>query len=482
MFVSPDFLRRDALPPVVIIGGGPAGLSLAMRLEDLGIDTLVLEAGPNDFSGPSQDVYQGEVIGDRYYDLDATRLRQLGGSSMHWAGQCRPLDAMDFEARPDLDLPGWPITKADLDPHDAAARELLQLGANVDEPMEEDGLFKAGWAYSPPVFFALDFNDRLEASPRIHIALETPVMSLQATGGQITGIEIRDSAGDSLTLTPRLTVIACGGIETARLLLWSNQVSPERVVADDTALGRNWMEHPAHYVGEAMMYEAIPNHETAGDVRYTSIGIAPDKLMAHGALNAVVRLQRFRPQPGASRNVQRALCSATPQALDAFNAVTGAEATCGRQYLRVISEQAPDPENRVALSDSQRDRFGIPRTELHWRKTALDYHTIKVAFELVGRALVGSGKALIRADPHLIAMGDYPDDGEYGGHHHMGATRMAATARDGVVDADLRIHGLTNGYIAGSSVFTRGGHANPTFTIVQLSLRLADHLAGELGG
>ena len=58
---------------------------------------------------------------------------------------------------------------------------------------------------------------------------------------------------------------------------------------------------------------------------------------------------------------------------------------------------------------------------------------------------------------------------------------MSRSPADGVVDADLRIHGMANGYVAGSSVFVRGGHTNPTYTIVQLSLRLADHLAARLG-
>ena len=53
---------------------------------------------------------------------------------------------------------------------------------------------------------------------------------------------------------------------------------------------------------------------------------------------------------------------------------------------------------------------------------------------------------------------------------------MASSPRAGVVDADCRVHSVKNLYIAGSSVFTTGGYANPTFTIVALALRLADHL------
>nr|MBA3324611.1 GMC family oxidoreductase [Paracoccaceae bacterium] len=79
---------------------------------------------------------------------------------------------------------------------------------------------------------------------------------------------------------------------------------------------------------------------------------------------------------------------------------------------------------------------------------------------------------------------DWPetDEDEVGGKHHMGTTRMADDPKRGVVDRDCRVHGLANLYIGGSSVFPSGGHANPTYTVVQLALRLGDHLGRTLGG
>jgi len=55
----------------------------------------------------------------------------------------------------------------------------------------------------------------------------------------------------------------------------------------------------------------------------------------------------------------------------------------------------------------------------------------------------------------------------------MGTTRMSREPRTGVVDADCRVHSVSNLYLAGSSLFTTSGHANPTFTILTLALRLA---------
>ena len=65
-----------------------------------------------------------------------------------------------------------------------------------------------------------------------------------------------------------------------------------------------------------------------------------------------------------------------------------------------------------------------------------------------------------------------------GGCHHMGTTRMSDGAADGVVDAQCKLHGVDNLYVAGSSVFPSAGFANPTLTIVALAHRLAHHLGG----
>jgi choline dehydrogenase-like flavoprotein len=64
----------------------------------------------------------------------------------------------------------------------------------------------------------------------------------------------------------------------------------------------------------------------------------------------------------------------------------------------------------------------------------------------------------------------------HGGWHHMGTTRMHENEREGVVDPVCRVHGITNLFIAGASVFPTGGYANPVLTTVALALRLADHI------
>jgi choline dehydrogenase-like flavoprotein len=154
-----------------------------------------------------------------------------------------------------------------------------------------------------------------------------------------------------------------------------------------------------------------------------------------------------------------------------------------RAWLFSRCEQAPNPESRVVLTD-QVDRLGLRRIGLDWRLTALDKHTIRTASKIFAREIgrLGLGRARL---PRWLRNKDADvwfndDDPKWrrlrGGNHHMGTTRMAQDERSGVVDKDCRVHGVENLYIAGSSVFPTCGFANPTLTIVELALRLADHL------
>jgi choline dehydrogenase-like flavoprotein len=69
-----------------------------------------------------------------------------------------------------------------------------------------------------------------------------------------------------------------------------------------------------------------------------------------------------------------------------------------------------------------------------------------------------------------------PPSDLHGGYHHMGTTRMHMDSKKGVVDENCRVHGISNLFIAGPSVFPTGGYANPVLTIIALAVRLSDHL------
>jgi choline dehydrogenase-like flavoprotein len=141
-------------------------------------------------------------------------------------------------------------------------------------------------------------------------------------------------------------------------------------------------------------------------------------------------------------------------------------------------EQAPNPDSRVALAE-ERDVLGLPKVCVDWRLTALDRYTYRTAAALFGAELAGACGGTYQPAAWL-SEDDSATAQVHTTAHHLGTTRMSDDPQQGVVDQQCRVHGLDNLHIAGSSVFPTGGWAFPTFTIIALSLRLADQLRTQL--
>lgn len=472
MIFDASVLGNSALPAVIIIGSGPAGVTLAVSLADQGIDSLILEAGVEGFDPGIQDIYAGQVNGDPYYALDATRFRMLGGSSNHWQGRCRYLDPIDFEERPGVPGGTWPISKSDLDPYLDRARAMLNRTAPADQRDLSADIREISYDKGANHLNAWDdYKARFESSARMHVLPGAAVEHLEATGGRVSRIGVQLAGRQTVLEPPGVVVLACGGIENSRLLLWSNVVSRDRVVAEPATLGRYWMEHPEHHLGEAFWAR---RPRSFGD-GWFDIAMAPTEaaLRRHAIGNVVnfIWYDEARFPVGLG-------CRADAAAMQQL-AERGWPFSCVGQ-VRTVFEQIPDPENRIALSRTARDLFGVPRVELNWRKSEADYRTARIGFELLGAHMAQARLGALRAFDQTVARTPFPETTIPGGNHHLGGTRMSHTPATGNVDMHNKVHGSANLYVAGSSVFPSGGHANPTFTIVQLSMRLADHLARTL--
>jgi len=148
-----------------------------------------------------------------------------------------------------------------------------------------------------------------------------------------------------------------------------------------------------------------------------------------------------------------------------------------RLLLTTRIEQAPNPDSRVKLI-SERDQLGVPRVALDWRLSDIDKYHMRRALEILGAEFGRAGLGRLKILREDGAPG-WPKD-LAGGWHLMGTTRMHDDPRQGVVDRNCRIHGMSNLYVAGSSVFPTGGSGTPTLTLVALALRLAKHMKDVL--
>ncbi|MCJ9714321.1 FAD-binding protein, partial [Bordetella hinzii] len=112
-----------------IVGGGAAGITLALALMDSGLDIVLLESGGPRETPAAQDLYAGTVADARMHpEPDRYRQRRMGGSTTIWGGRCMPFDAIDFERRDYIAHSGWPIGLDDLLPYYPRANQLCEAG------------------------------------------------------------------------------------------------------------------------------------------------------------------------------------------------------------------------------------------------------------------------------------------------------------------------------------------------------------------
>ncbi len=471
----PALGSRSGRHDVCVIGSGPAGVTLADALGRAGLSVIVLEAGRSGWDEKSQAVYEGGHFGGPpLLPLSVSRLRQFGGASNHWGGWCLPLDAADFADKIDGIDTAWPIGIADLEPWLPEAVRLLELPDFAAGVAFGDALREVSFRYSPPVNFAHKFGDEFRRSERIDVALDSYVTGFDVEDGRIVHARVRDSGGADRRIAARRFVLCAGGIENSRLLLWANVQSGGRVVPEPAALGRYWMEHPHFTLGHVLLENDFPfEFDEKGTVFISPTAAA---MREHRLLNIGLRLHPAKE--GVTRRLITELACVAPGLGEKVFRRFGKRLVCGL-LLRASWEQPPRPYNRVVLGDKV-DAFGIPRTDLHWYLEDFDRRTPSAAARLLGAEFATRRIGRLRLERWLDGLEDFPEDDEIGGNHHMGGTRMSRDPRQGVVDADCRVHGMGNLYIGGSSVFPSTGFANPTLTIVQLALRLADHLARSL--
>ncbi|WP_439534090.1 FAD-dependent oxidoreductase [Polymorphobacter sp.] len=451
---------------VAVVGSGPAGMTVAVALARLGRNVLLLEGGDRYFTDESQEQYQGEVIGDHYFDLDGCRVRSLGGTSVHWSGWCRPFEAEDFDRRDYDSMAWWQIGRADLEPYRKTAAKMLGARDDFWSRDETDGLRRFAFSRSAePTRFADTYIDELTASRRITLAMNSNLVGIDTDGSRNTGLTMADYKGLRRTIRARQFVMACGGIENSRLLMHFNPASNGKLVKNAATLGRYWMEHPHFDIGTGFI-DTLSDH-----TGYYSF--QPAELRRRGLLNCGLRVH----QPiltGWQEKVTDLACLAPDLASRVFTLLERRQ-HCTSE-LRAAWEMAPRAANRIELDLSKRDGMGIPRVKLHWRHTEADHANMRDLALAYGEHLVRTNRGRIKLAPWVLNNGPYPTDDEIAGYHHIGGTRMSDRPETGIVDRTLKVFGQDNLYMAGSSVFPTGGHVNPTMTIVQLSLRLADHL------
>jgi len=475
---------------VAIIGGGPAGISLALALVPTRLRMVLLESGGTTFDARTQALYDGRESGYPYLRLDASRLRFLGGSTNHWGGWCRPLSDIDFEARPWMPHSGWPFSRDEIAPYLKRAQSLVECGPLVYDggaqwmrslgaplALAPGGVYTSWFQFSRmrgsvlPTHFGERYGDDLKRIARLapYLHANVTAVRLAADGNNVERLDVASLSGKRFAIKPRVTVLACGAMENARLLLASNDVMTGGIGNGNDLVGRYFADHP------------IPR-DTATLVAFDG-NVAPfytDNKEVGGAIlratfSPTEEFQRRHALPASLTTVENEikLDELGQAAVATVAGVLGIDASNAKAFsLGCGMELMPNPDRRLTLS-RERDALGMPRLDLHMQVSDANFAYYRTTLKELGRQLLAARIGMIRLNRQSHA--DWLSVMDWG-NHHMGTTRMHDDPKQGVVDADCKVHGIANLYVAGSSVFPTYGASNPTLNLVALTLRLAAHL------
>jgi choline dehydrogenase-like flavoprotein len=538
----------DSAADVCVVGAGPAGIVIALELARSGHSVVLVESG-----GTKPDP-QTQSLGDtphfdpnRHAPMALATRRQLGGASIIWGGRCIPYDRVDFDERPFIPDSSWPVSYDELAGYfqrasnwfftgDAkfSAFDVSEIAHKTLVPGLPDGDVKTSTLerWSLPTNFGREYRQALRttAGLRVETGLTVVRIATNDHGETVGYVECRRLDGKRYDIRAKQFVLACGALETTRLLMASDAHHSGGIGNHSGLLGRYYMGHLSGRIArvrfttppratayaydrdakgvylrhrlsfsrECLHREHLPNIVSwlvnpeiadpahgSGVLSFAYLALS-SPLFGPRFVAEAIRRAAIGDGPRIVWPHVRNMLLDLPATLAFIPTFAVRRFVCWRKVpgffvrsasntytLHYHAEQVPNRDSRVSLAED-RDALGMRRLIIDLRYTEQDVSGVLKAHELWDEHLRHSRCGQLEYFPGDLRQMVWEQVAD--GYHQIGTTRMAQTPEAGVVDANLRVHRMRNLYVASSSVFVTSGQANSTFMIVAFSLRLADHL------
>jgi hypothetical protein len=546
---------------LAVVGAGPAGIVVALEAAKQGISVVLIESGGRTFDQGVQELAEAaQWDRRRHAPLSLSTRRQVGGTSNIWGGRCVPFDPVDFIARPYLGTPAWPVGYEEIQGYFQRACDWMVCGRAVFDAAQvpnipdaivpgfvDDGVLGSSLErWSLPTNYGDVYCGHLERSPQVRLLTGvtcTEIVCPRESAGA-SHLECRANVGGRVQVTAKAFVVACGGLESTRLLMSSTGPAGEQLGNLGGHLGRWYLAHVEGSIANVRF--STPPRQTVFDYERDIDGVyirrrfsfSQEYQREHGLPNVVSWLGNWelpdaRHGYGQLSFIYLALTSPLGPSLAPEVqrlSMTGGEIPGTPYGMATITSRGSHLQNilRHPLATGMfAARFGAGRFLARTRRVPgffmyskdnlypFQYHgeqlpnpeskvTLTSETDRLGRRKLAVDlrfikedvDGIIRAHKHWdryfrargVGQLEYQhDDLEQavdqrmgGGFHQAGTTRMSGSPADGVVDQNLAVHGVSNVYVASSSTFVTAGQANSTFMIVAFAVRLADHLARQL--
>lgn len=513
------YQSRDIESDICIIGGGIAGLTIAESFKNSGLKVCLFEAGSRKFDINNKYLFDAKNIGRPHKGLKKGRFRVLGGTSSRWGGQALPFKKEIFLDRNHINIKKWPISSKDLLPYVKKAEAILKIN---DNSYEKDFLNKikgpnfkienqnidmrfSKWSPFKSRNFANNIGKECYKSPNISIFINATVsyINLFEDGKSVKNIEVKNNKYQKYICRSKIYIIAAGAIETVRILLLSKNVHKNGISNYNNLLGKKFHDHLSIKAAEIIpknkdnFLKAIAPwyiNGTKHSLKMESSSKWEKKnkclnIMAHitfesnkNYLILILRKLIFYFQSGdkltfpernlKSNYLMRDLFDVIKIILMRFIKKRQWSFKSSKLFLNFDSEQFPSKKSEIILSD-EIDEFGMQKIMMKWSWGLKEQKTFIEFKKLMKKIFKNYPSVKLKWLENFDDITDWEDRIE-DTYHHMGGTNMSISSKSGIVDKDLLVNGVNNLYIASPSVFPAGASSNPTFTLITLSLRLAE--------
>jgi len=412
---------------ICIVGGGAAGIAMALSLSGQGRDVLLLEGGGLAQEARSQALYEGEVADPALHPpTDTYRRRGWGGSTTLWGGRCAPFDPIDFEDRPWIPGPGWPFALDALLPWYGRANQLCEAGRfayTADEAFPQ-GLrpMLEGFAsddftdttlerFSCPTDFGRRYHARLARCATTRVMLHANVIELRTgdEGATIESLDVATLTGRRFTVRARQVVLATGGLEVPRLLLASRDRHANGIGNAHDQVGRNYMCHIAGTLGRLAV-------RGGGQAAWHGYDVSDDGIYCRRRLALTGAAQRRLRTGNFIARLHHPRIPDPSHRTGALSALYFAKPFIGYEYAKRLhgSSRLPLSGQLRHAANLARDPHGAAAFLLHWARArtlairkypsvivaprngvfSLDYHAEQVPNAASRVALIGDRDAL----------------------------------------------------------------------------------------
>ena len=484
-----------------IIGSGPAGISLASKFIGTNINVAILESGITNLSQRHDRLNEAHSTGEREIDPINSRSRRYGGAMQIWAGTSAPFSEVELLDRKEIGISGWPITWEELVPFYKEAATLLDVKWNLFfQPYQElktqmsDAfpnligtiLRSNNYFQAKNKDLTISLDDKLSKASNINVITNSTVVDFEFEQGELTHAITKTINGRKVKLQAKCFVLCNGALEATRLLLTS------RLFKNNAPhlLGKNFMSHPSFtdvasihlkrnkrkWVNKTKLHTKVDfelnfEEQNLQKVLRHNIHMAPSYVKSQSLVIASSRISKDMNQEDTNTLKSIPLLV---RLWDIFCRVFGKRAWSNTWNVSIGIEQEPLEDRSLSLSD-EKDELGMIKLNLDGGEIS------KLEKKTISAALSGLDEALREKNVGELILSDLYLSGAYLNrqdaiNHHMGTIKMGSSSTEGVVDNNLKVFGYHNLYVCSSAVFPTSSNANPTFTIVALSLRLGNLL------